>query len=106
MKVNSSLPQVYWWYNGFVLSVVMFVIQSAICHGFFSVSKQSVDWSGTSAHNPSITFTMNFKCSACIFQSEQCMVQDFCQLSITILFSYEYPNALDGICVLNGHYCN
>lgn len=51
-------------------------------------------------------FTINLKCSACIFHSEQYMVQDFCQLSITILFSYECPNALDGICVLNGHYCN
>lgn len=102
-----SLPQVYWWCNVFVLSVVMFVIQSAICH-VFSVSKQSVDWSGTSVRHPSITyvFTMNLKCSACIFHSEQCMVQDVCRLSITILFSYGCPNALDGICVLNGHYCN
>lgn len=85
VKVNCSLPQVYRWCNVFVLSVVMFVIQSAICH-VFSVSKQSVDWSGTSAHNPSITYVlaMNLKCSACVFHSEQCMVQDFCQLSITI----------------------
>lgn len=71
----------------------------------FSVSKQSVDWSGTSA---SIThkFTMNLKSSASVFHSEQCMVQDFCQISIIILFYFECPNALDGICVLNGHNCN
>lgn len=30
------------------------------------------------------------------------MVQGFCQLSITILFSYECPNALDGVFMLNG----
>lgn len=70
---------------------------------------QSSQWTGVALQLSLATtyvFTMNLRCSACIFHSEQYMVQDFCQLSITILFSYECPDALDGVCVLNGHYCN